>query len=212
MSTMRNVRNLPASVGTIFGKLTVIGEHVTGPDGNYLPCQCECGVPVFVRWNVLNAGNRVDCGNCKIKRKTERLYNIWGGMRERCNNARGQRYADYGGRGITVCPEWNDYMVFREWALANGYADDLTLERKDVNGNYEPDNCCWIPKADQSRNRRSNLVFMYDGESKILKDWSDDPRCAVSYHTLYGRITRDGWKFDDALVAPRGSRKPRASD
>lgn len=202
----------PAPPGTPFGKLTVIGEPVTGRDGNYLPCMCACGKPVFVLWRVLNSGSRTGCGDCRTKYKTERQYNIWAGMKSRCLDQNNPRYRDYGGRGIEVCPEWMKYEPFRAWGLANGYQDDLTLERKDVNGGYDPGNCTWVPKAQQSRNRRSCINISHAGETKILREWSEDPRCAVKYHTLYTRIVRDGWPFEAALTSPVGSRRPQASD
>lgn len=202
----------PALVGSTFGKLTVIGAPVSGRDGNYLPCMCDCGMPVFVLWRILNAGSRTGCGNCRPKYKTERLYNIWGGMKDRCRNPNNPSYDRYGGRGILVCDGWMGYLEFRAWALANGYRDDLTLERKDVNGGYDPGNCTWIPLAQQSRNRRSCINISHAGETKILREWSEDSRCVVKYHTLYTRIVRDGWPFEAALTSPVGSRRPQASD
>ncbi len=107
-------------------------------------------------------------------------------MKTRCSNPNtGRIYQDYGGRGITVYEEWvNDFAVFREWALGSGYKEGMTIERKNVNGNYEPDNCEWIPGAKQSRNRRDTKMLTAFGETKGITDWSEDPRCAVKYSTL----------------------------
>lgn len=82
----------------------------------------------------------------------ERLYWVWLGIKQRCTNPKSKDYPHYGGRGIKRCPEWNDYAMFREWAMNNGYAPGLTIERLDVNGNYCPENCAWIPKAEQGKN------------------------------------------------------------
>lgn len=96
----------------------------------------------------------------KIGRKKERLYHVWLGMRNRCNNSRGQDYKYYGGRGIKVCSEWDDYLIFREWAYSSGYNPDAkvgkcTLDRIDTNGNYEPSNCRWVSIQEQQKNKRS---------------------------------------------------------
>jgi len=86
-----------------------------------------------------------------------RIYRIWKGMRERCFNPNRKPYKNYGGRGISVCEEWNSYLVFKDWAINHGYSDYLSIERIDVNGNYCPENCTWIPLEDQSKNRRKRL-------------------------------------------------------
>jgi hypothetical protein len=93
-------------------------------------------------------------------------------MRSRCSNPRATRYEEYGGRGITVCADWKDnFELFRDWAMASGYADTLTIERKDANGNYSPDNCTWIPLAEQSMNTRSQKFVKIDGVTKLQKEW-----------------------------------------
>ena len=100
-----------------------------------------------------------------------RLYKTWRDIKERCGNP---NIKNYGGRGIKVCPEWeNDFLVFREWALNNGYSDDLTIDRIDVNGNYEPSNCRWATNKAQANNRRSNILITYNGETHTISEWSD---------------------------------------
>lgn len=101
------------------------------------------------------------CRKCYVKNKmqthgfsTTRLYKIWQGMKNRCSNPNAGPYPDYGGRGITVYQEWQEsFMSFREWAIANGYTDDLEIDRIDNNGNYEPDNCRWITHSENMKNR-----------------------------------------------------------
>ena len=95
-----------------------------------------------------------------------RLYNIWKGIKDRCNNSNCKAFNDYGGRGIEVCSEWLvSFVAFRGWALSNGYKEDLTIERKDVNGNYDPSNCEWIPSIEQPKNRRNSIYI--DGMSLV---------------------------------------------
>ena len=137
--------------------------------------KCDCGKEVVVELrNVVN-GRVKSCGcyrrknTGKLNRKhglqktNHRLYNVWVGMRERCNNPNNTSYENYGGRGISVCDEWNDFESFYEWAISNGYdkeakRGDCTLDRIDVNGNYEPSNCRWVDMFVQNRNTRRTMA------------------------------------------------------
>lgn len=101
-----------------------------------------------------------------------RLYSIWKDMRRRCNNENRKQYCDYGGRGITVCEEWNDFEAFRNWALRNGYTDQLTIDRKDNDGNYEPSNCRWVTPSVQNLNTRQNANVEIDGVTKTVTEWA----------------------------------------
>lgn len=166
------VKNL---TGKKFGRLTVIEQHGFTEPNKYGQryaiwyCRCECGNYVERTTDVLKKG-KSSCG-CRNKEVLEkmarknithnmthtRLYRIYKGMIGRCYYKSSQRYNAYGGRGITVCDEWkNDKTKFFDWALKNGYREDLTIERIDVNGNYEPSNCCWIPMSEQYKNKQSN--------------------------------------------------------
>ena len=99
------------------------------------------------------------CDCWKYKKNNSRLYSIWTNMKTRCNNNSCKGYKDYGGRGIKICEEWNDFKSFYEWAMKNGYSDDLTIDRIDVNGNYEPNNCKWSTVIEQANNKRNNILF-----------------------------------------------------
>ena len=107
-------------------------------------------------------------------KEPKRLYFAWSNMRRRCYQKQNEKYASYGGRGIKVCDEWlHSFPAFREWALANGYKDNLTLDRIDANGNYEPSNCRWETQKTQQNNRRNNHRIEYNGETHTLAEWSE---------------------------------------
>ena len=132
--------------------------------------------------------------------ENKRLWGIWHGMKKRCLCTSEPRYKDYGGRGITVCSEWlNGFDAFADWAKANGYADDLTIERKDVDGNYCPENCEWITLEAQAVNRRNNKRVTYRGETKPLVLWCDE--LGLKYDPIHGRLER-GWTVEDAFEKP----------
>jgi len=128
-----------------------------------------------------------------------RLYRIHQGMLRRCRNQREPSYRHYGARGICVCPEWRAFSAFSQWALANGYQDGLTLDRIDVNGNYEPSNCRWADAFTQANNRRDTVMVTAFGETKTIGQWVRDPRSVVSFAELSGRIRR-GWDAEQAIT------------
>lgn len=134
------------------------------------------------------------------KGKKTRLYNIWLHMRERCNNPNFVYFNLYGGRGISVCDEWShSYKVFKEWALENGYRDDLTLERKDNDGNYCPENCKWATPKEQANNRRSNRSLSFNGEQHNIEEWS---KITGKPRTIIDSRLRRGWSVEKTLSTP----------
>ena len=128
-----------------------------------------------------------------------RLYKIWCGMRERCNRVNHSAYKNYGGRGIKVCLEWDDYVAFREWATNNGYSNELTLDRIDVDGNYCPENCRWVTMDEQHKNRRDNNIVDYKGQRYILADLARLK--GIGWTTLKYRLQK-GWSVEDAVEKP----------
>jgi hypothetical protein len=122
-------------------------------------------------------------------------------MMSRCN---GDANKYYGGRGIRVCDEWQDFTAFRDWALANGYRDDLTIERRDFNGNYSPENCTWVPLSEQSKNRRSLRLITFKGETQYESEWCR--RLGVAPCTIARRL-KAGWPLELALTVPKMRRK-----
>lgn len=130
-----------------------------------------------------------------------RLYEIWHNMRRRCNDPRRDTYSYYGGRGIKVCEEWNEFKIFKEWADLNGYSPYLTLERNDNDGNYTPDNCCWKSRREQSNNRYNTKMLTAFGETKPFTHWLEDIRCKAHRTTLRSRI-RLGWSHEKAISQP----------
>ncbi len=125
---------------------------------------------------------------------------IYHGMKKRCLNANSKRYKDYGGRGITICEEWlKGFDYFADWAYSHGYEQGLTIERKNVNGDYCPENCEWITRADQAYNKRESIIVTYHGESKDLMLWCKE--LGLKYDTIHHRITH-GWSADRAFETP----------
>ena len=121
-------------------------------------------------------------------------------MRNRCTNPKNPSYCNYGARGISVCEEWDDFSIFKEWALANGYSSDLTLDRIDNNGNYCPANCRWVSKLVQGNNKRNNILYAYEGQKYTLGDLAR--QFGIPYKTLWARINSSGWDLEKAITTP----------
>lgn len=129
------------------------------------------------------------------------LYNTWIGIKVRCYNKNSVDYKDYGNRGIVMCDKWkNDFKKFYDWAISNGWEKGLTIERKDFNGNYEPNNCEWIPMYQQSKNRRSCKKVTYKGETHTISEWSRIKN--ISRKTLERRLKSKNFTLDEAFENP----------
>lgn len=176
--------------GQQYGHLTVIGkgERKYFPCGTWATtwiCKCDCGNTTTVLAENLRSGHTQSCGCRKMEgaRKAllihgdsankcgTRLYRIWRSMKQRCIDRGCPAYKDYGGRGILICEEWFDYTKFKEWALSNGYSEELSIDRIDVNGNYEPSNCRWATRIEQANNKRNNHRITIGDRTQTLAQW-----------------------------------------
>jgi hypothetical protein len=192
--------------GEKFNKLTVLELSRIIPKRSYWKCLCECGNEKIVRADSLKDGSIKSCGCLKkeqdkinLDTRTHnqtrtKLYKAWCNMKRRCYDKNNIGYNNYGGRGIQICNEWkNSFISFKEWAYSNGYKDDLTIDRIDVNGNYTPNNCKWSTFIEQCNNRRSNILIE-DGEEKLtLKQLCD------KYSLKYDR-TKHRYYYGDRTV------------
>lgn len=128
-----------------------------------------------------------------------RLYEIWISMKKRCHNPNTQYYDRYGGRGISVCPEWNNsFQSFYEWAISNGYSDELTIDRIDNDGNYTPENCRWTTRKIQSNNKSNNVIIVYNGEKHTASEWSK--LIGVSENCIIQRMSRGKRVFPEEIL------------
>ena len=211
-------------IGQQFGRWTVTGLAPTRktPRGYYLVywlCVCSCGAERQVQQRHLLSGRTVSCGCWRRQAAAERmtthggrdsaLYDVWTQMLQRCNNQTNKRYARYGGRGVAVCPEWHDFAAFQAWALANGYAAGLTLDREENDGDYAPGNCRWVPSVTNSRNNSVTLKVTWDGVKVPLNTLAEFH--GLNPNTVYSRYKLKGWTLREALgldAAPRRKRTP----
>jgi len=202
--------------GQRFGRLTVIGEASNKTKGGRPKwrCLCDCGKNTEVESSHLRSGDTQSCGclsrDMTIARsimhgKTHtRLFITWNSMRQRCRDKNCKNYPHYGGRGIKVCDEWDkDFTAFETWALSNGYADNLSIDRIDNEGNYEPSNCRWSDRLTQQNNTRKNHFISISEETHTIAEWARIK--GLKPNTIHWRL-RMGWKPEDAILGKKGVR------
>lgn len=213
-------------VGEKFNLLTVIEHHhvkrgykngICCRTEHYWLCKCDCGNYTIVKSENLKSGGVKSCGCLRHLQynKTHgqcrtRLYNIWCNMKARCFNPKEHAYNRYGGRGITICNEWkSDFMNFYNWAMDNGYNDNLSIDRIDNNGNYEPSNCRWANDKTQANNRRSSHLITYQNETHTLAEWAD--LYNINRGTFQSRL-KLGWSIEKILNTPADNYKNRENN
>lgn len=199
-----------ASAGNRYSLLTVIRE-VKRKDlhGRFVLCECDCGNLKEISLRDLKRGNAKSCGCLKKydtsnndnfhNKSNTRIYSIWSDMKSRCFNEKNSRFERYGGRGISTCKEWLEFDNFYKWSIDNGYNDELTIDRADNNGDYNPKNCKWSTQKEQARNRSTTIRVERDGIKKSLREWCEIE--GVEFNMVYRRLRR-GWDIEDAFNVP----------
>jgi hypothetical protein len=197
--------------GQKFGRLTVIKlDHIERK--SYWLCKCDCGKETISTSGDLKSGHKKSCGclhdelssirltkrNLTHGESNTRLYKIWTDIKKRCYRETFWAYSRYGGRGITLCQEWHDYPTFRDWCMSNGYAENLTIDRINNDGNYEPNNCRWVDRKTQSNNKSNVRTITYNGETKTIAQWAET--LGINYQTLYNRIFDYNIPIEEALT------------
>ena len=197
--------------GQHFGKLTVLNRATSNSkSGNVMwVCRCDCENVVTVIGSHLLNHHTTSCGCNRIGKASnghsrERLYRIWYRMRRRCLVQSDEHFKWYGGRGISICSEWDDYEVFRTWAMNNGYSDNLTIDRKEVNGNYCPDNCRWADIKTQANNRSSNRFLELNGKTYTVTQMAE--AFGITPDTIFNRL-KLGWSPERIVGTPERSAK-----
>lgn len=213
---MRKMKNL---IGEKFGRLLVIERsedyiQFNGKKRSYWKCRCECGKEKKVSSDNLVSGKIKSCG-CLKKEKTvlrsykhglvdTKLYKTWCNMKDRCYNKNNTFFYRYGGRGIKLCDEWkNDFKCFYDWSIKNGYSEKLTIDRKDNDKNYCPENCRWVNLKEQARNTSRNKIILWNGETKCLSEWEEITGLPIK------KRLRDGWSLEKSFLTPKRKRTER---
>lgn len=199
--------------GMKFGRLTVVGYDSRSKNGSSRwMCNCDCGKAIITRSDSLRSGSTLSCGCISREKASERvrafftthglrhtpIYESWAAMKARCTNPRNPSYRNYGGRGIAVCSSW--ISSFEAFLSDMGpRTDGTSLDRIDVDGNYEPSNCRWASSKTQQRNRRNNRHISVNGETKTCAEWAEIKGLRLG--TLWNRLDL-GWSDADAVLTP----------
>lgn len=204
-------------IGQKFGRLTVVDfdKEKIYKDGNKYTtfcCICDCGNQSSVVGYRLLSGGTKSCGclqreavsklNKSHGETKSRLHNIWCRMKQRCYNKNATDYKYYGGKGVGICQEWfSSYQAFRDWSLENGYDETLTIDRIDSGKDYSPDNCRWVDRKMQTKNRSITRLLTFNNETLTIGEWAE--RIGINSKTIAKRIDVLGWTVEEALTTPK---------
>lgn len=198
--------------GKKFNNLTVLGFSHRKEEKYFWKCKCDCGKETIVESYRLRKGLTKSCGCLRVTSNTKhgtwdsKLYRIYYGMLARCYKPQDKYFKSYGGKGITVCKEWKEnYINFKNWAMANNYKEGLSIDRIDSNKNYEPLNCRWVTLKEQGRNKKNVKLILYKGKEYYISDLAE--MFNINRSTLYNRL-KTGWDIEKALTTKnqRGTR------
>lgn len=211
--------------GQRFGRLTCVERTAKRNKQREIMwlCKCDCGNEIVTNGSGLRRGSCRSCGclqrdgmrdksathslSSDENGNTTRLYKAWCNMKTRCLNPNTREYENYGGRGISVCESWKTgYVEFHNWAIRHGYEENLTLDRKDNDGNYEPNNCHWATNKEQQNNTRRNSFVVFQGETMTVGQLVD--KAGVDYASFNQRLRR-GWTVEKSLNVPFKKYKAR---
>ena len=204
-------------IGDKYNKLLVLEEVEKQGNNRMFKCLCDCGNTTIVAMNNMRSGKIVSCGCHKLEQLLLRstthnqrhthLYEVWKTLKQRCYNPKNSNYHNYGSRGIKVCQEWrNNFQAFYDWSYANGYSIDnhnkdeknkLTIDRIDVNGDYEPSNCRWVNRKEQANNMRHTKHITINGETKCIAEWC---RVLGIHRWTYSNRIKRGMSPEEALT------------
>lgn len=211
---MKHIKDL---TGLEFGYLKVLSLYGRQKSGTRWNCLCKCGNTKIINKYALLGGTTLSCG-CYHKEKTSQAklkhgrrhtteYNSWSGMKDRCYNKNSHKYYAYGARGITVCDRWlNSFENFFE-DMGEKPSPKHTLDRIEVNGNYEDKNCRWALPTTQARNKQENHLILFEGKNLTMAEWSEIT--GIAFDTILARINYYGWSIKDALTIKDGRKTKR---
>ena len=213
---MLNIENF---IGNRYGRLKIISlnrierqEYKSKGTTKYknkyfVNCICDCGKETAKSLSSIRQGSTRSCGCLSNENKTShgmndtKLNGVWRDMKYRCSNPNSKYFKNYGGRGIRVCSEWNEFEEFYKWSVNNGYKEGLSIDRINSNGNYAPSNCRWVDMKTQQRNRGNNRKVEYDNKNLCLTEWAEIT--GLHPKTIAYRLN-NGWSVEDALTKPKG--------